>query len=422
MKINLKILSMVILAGIILLALTSSLWQPTIEEKTVRPYTRKYKFDYVTWTADALYEKLSMLGLGFNHYLTARQDRTIISDYFLRLNEKKQLEDTIEIIFADPQIEYPESETAALRNELADKKSELTKQASLAETVIQKQISITLDDMGLTELGQPFPPVFYHVTDLPKELVISPRDEIEQAAMISLEADINLEEIIHMEESIEEDTDFSALVVSVGGIGTYPTMVISTTSLTYLLETVAHEWTHNYLAFRPLGLHYSSSPELRTMNETTASITGEEIRNAVLYKYYQDLIPTVETPVPLYEASFTQSPKSQEEEFDYNQTMYQTRIKVDTLLEQGKIDEAEAYMEEQRQLFWENGYQIRKLNQAYFAFHGAYADDPYSAAGEDPVGEAVRTLRARSTSLADFIRKMSKLSSYEALDELLNTY
>ncbi len=51
-------------------------------------------------------------------------------------------------------------------------------------------------------------------------------------------------------------------------------------------------------------------------------------------------------------------------------------------------------MELRRQVFVDHGYIIRKLNQAYFAFYGAYADSPVSAAGEDPVGEAVRELRA----------------------------
>ena len=422
MKKRLRISAIIIGAVIIALVFSIYIWQPTEEEKTIQPYARKYEFNYVTWTVDALYNKLSVLGLGFNHYLTARQEREIISDYFQLLDEKNELENTIASIYANPEIKDPDQESTSVQSEYEQKKAELDKQASLTEAVIQSQISATLNELGLTESGQPFPPVLYHVTDLPKELIISPRNVIEQAAIISLQADIDLENIVQLEESVEKNTDYAALVVSVGGVGTYPTMVISTTNLPYLLETVAHEWTHNYLAFRPLGLHYSSSPELRTMNETTASIAGEEIRNAVLYKYYEDLIPEVESPVPLYEASYPQSPVSQEEEFDFSQTMYQTRIKVDQLLEQGKIEEAETYMEEQRQVFWDNGYLIRKLNQAYFAFHGAYADDPYSAAGEDPVGEAVRLLRARSTSLADFIQKMSKLSSYEDLYNLLNTY
>jgi uncharacterized repeat protein (TIGR01451 family) len=98
-----------------------------------------------------------------------------------------------------------------------------------------------------------------------------------------------------------------------------------------------------------------------------------------------------------------------------------TRVQVDDLLSQGKIDEAESFMEEQRKIFWENGYQIRKLNQAYFAFHGAYADVPGGAAGSDPVGPAVRELRARSNSLAEFIKQISRMTSFEQLKDALNS-
>jgi hypothetical protein len=88
---------------------------------------------------------------------------------------------------------------------------------------------------------------------------------------------------------------------------------------------------------------------------------------------------------------------------------------VDRLLAEGEIEAAETYMEVRRELFWENGYRIRKLNQAYFAFYGAYADEPGGAAGADPVGAAVRALRAESTSLADFLNRLSWMTSFEQL-------
>ena len=99
--------------------------------------------------------------------------------------------------------------------------------------------------------------------------------------------------------------------------------------------------------------------------------------------------------------------------------MHQTRITVDQLLAEGEIEEAERYMEERRQFFWDNGYRIRKLNQAYFAFYGAYADQPVGSAGEDPVGAAVRSLRAQSASLIDFVNKVSRVKSYEQLQGLV---
>jgi len=106
--------------------------------------------------------------------------------------------------------------------------------------------------------------------------------------------------------------------------------------------------------------------------------------------------------------------------FDFRAEMHETRVTADELLAEGKIDEAEAYMEQRRQVFWENGYLLRKLNQAYFAFHGAYADAPGGAAGEDPVGPAVRALRQQSASLADFINRIAWMTSFEQLQQAIN--
>ena len=99
--------------------------------------------------------------------------------------------------------------------------------------------------------------------------------------------------------------------------------------------------------------------------------------------------------------------------------MRETRLEVDRLLAEGKVDEAEQYMEKRRVYFWENGYHIRKLNQAYFAFYGAYADEPGGAAGEDPVGSAVRQMRLDSPSLAQFLKRIAWMSSYEQLQQAI---
>jgi hypothetical protein len=62
---------------------------------------------------------------------------------------------------------------------------------------------------------------------------------------------------------------------------------------------------------------------------------------------------------------------------------------------------------------------LRKINQAYFAFFGAYADSPGGAAGEDPVGPAVRILREQSDSLADFVNTISWMTSFEQLQKAI---
>jgi hypothetical protein len=100
--------------------------------------------------------------------------------------------------------------------------------------------------------------------------------------------------------------------------------------------------------------------------------------------------------------------------------MFETRVTTDNLLVEGKIGEAEAYMEERRQLLWENGYHIRKLNQAYFAFHGAYADLPGGSAGDDPVGDAVRELWERIDSPQEFLWTISWLDDFGDLQKVLD--
>ena len=75
-------------------------------------------------------------------------------------------------------------------------------------------------------------------------------------------------------------------------------------------------------------------------------------------------------------------------------------------------------MRQRRAVFAEHGYLIRKLNQAYFAFHGAYADEP-GAAGEDPVGPAVKRLRDRSPSLLAFLDTIAPMTSFDELKRAL---
>jgi hypothetical protein len=102
--------------------------------------------------------------------------------------------------------------------------------------------------------------------------------------------------------------------------------------------------------------------------------------------------------------------------FDFGREMAQTRVRVDELLAQGEVQQAEEYMEQRRQFFWENGYRIRKLNQAYFAFYGAYADAP-GEQGDDPIGPALLAIRNDSDTLAEFMNRVSAITSLDKLQE-----
>jgi hypothetical protein len=256
----------------------------------------------------------------------------------------------------------------------------------------------------------------YHSSAVPMGLIISPRERIEQLANISVQPDLSVDQQATLEDQVAAKLDVSTLVVGIGGVGVYPTMVMRTTSLHWLTDTIAHEWTHNFLTLRPLGFLYDDTPELRTMNETTASIVGSEVGMSVMQRYYPELAVAPSSHFQLASVNPANPyPEDEPPTFDFRSEMHETRVTTEEFLAEGKIEEAEAYMEARREIFWQNGYAIRKLNQAYFAFYGAYADTPGGAAGEDPVGPAVRALRAQSESLADFVNRISWMTSFDQL-------
>ncbi|MEN8098168.1 MAG: hypothetical protein ABFQ89_03765, partial [Chloroflexota bacterium] len=229
---------------------------------------------------------------------------------------------------------------------------------------------------------------------------------------ISLEHGLTATVRDEIENKILESLDKSALVSDIGGMAAFPAMLLENPSLDNVVSTTAHEWTHHMLAFRPLGWRYRKNDEMRTINETTASIVGNEVGPAAARILRQEE-PT-SAHVNAENKVVTEPPA-----FDFRQEMRTTRIQVDDLLEKGYVSEAEEYMETQRQLFLKNGYRIRKLNQAYFAFHGAYADEP-GEQGDDPVGPAVTELREKSDSLREFLLAISSLSDYSELEELVS--
>jgi hypothetical protein len=384
-------------------------------EDHIRVYTRAYEYDYANWTLAALWEKTTQATVNLPAYLTAVQQKQIVLDYLQIVNQIDQVEGNIQAIYTDPTIKDPGSAASTLLEEQGNLQDQRELYGPLAESILQGQVSSVLSDQGLSFAGQPFPPVLYRVNPLPMALIVSPRNEIRQEANISLLPDLPLDVITAIETQVESNLDVSALVVPVGGIGTYPTMVMSTTDLGWLVEVVAHEWTHNYLTLRPLGMNYDTSPELRTMNETTANIVGKEISLSVLERFYPELVPA---PAPATSTSGN-PPEAAPPVFDFNKEMHRTRVVVDRLLASGQIASAERYLEQRRQVFLKNGYQIRRLNQAYFAFYGAYADTPGGAAGEDPVGPAVTELRTRSRSLADFLHTIAGMSSFAELEQAI---
>ena len=419
---NLRLWASVLLTAIFgLMTLQRSVVAPKDETERVRTFTRMVEFDYASWMLNALVVKTQQGALGVPNFLDPEAGAELVRDYMELLHEIFAVEREIQLIYSDPAITDPAGVSAELRARLDALHDRQRVQSPIAEAVLQAQVASVLKAFSLTLGGQPLPPVLYQGTSVPMALIVSPRHEIRQQNNISVLPGLTLEEQIDMEDQVARTLDLSALIVPIGGVGTYPTMVYETTNLNWLAEVVAHEWIHNYLTLRPLGMNYMTSPILRTINETTANLAGKEIGAIVIERYYPDLVPPPPPPPqPPPPDTGEPAPPPEPPRFDFRAAMRETRVTAEELLAAGEFEEAEAYMESRRQVFWDEGYRIRKLNQAYFAFYGAYASTPGGcAAGADPVGPAVVALRERSASLAEFINRISWITSYEALLALL---
>jgi hypothetical protein len=395
-------------------------------------------FDFVQWESDAVTEKVLQLAVPIQNYLDDHQQAQFVLDYLELTQHWMTLEQKIRNIYADASIKDPASASADLRSQRDAARRQIEQRRPTAEAIIQQQISSVLVDQGFAVGGEVMPPIAARITPLPYMLIVSPRDQIKQVDAEGLQTGLNVDQAEQIETQVLSTTNHSALVVPIGGLAAYPAMVLETSQLLWLLQTSAHEWTHNWLELRPLGYSYlaSDNGEVRTINETVASLVGDEVGLQVMRRYYLDQLkrdyPDLVDPKPLEipkpDQSSAPDRPSDQNQFSFNRAMHDTRVHVDALLAEAqslekqnqndqataKIVEAEQYMEQQRQLINSHGYRLRKINQAYFAFYGAYADQP-GASGSDPIGPNVIALRVYSPSLRSFLDRVSGILT---LDEL----
>jgi len=276
------------------------------------------------------------------------------------------------------------------------------------ERTLEGMISRVLKDNGITSkflfLRHLWPPLDLRLSEVPKVLIISPRDRIELQETHLLDPEITPGEIESLEDALD-GRDLSSLVEGSSGVATYPSLVRNSRSLKSVLRIASHEWVHHYLFFHPLGRRYWASGDLTTLNETVADIVGDEIGREVYRRYFATEEEAEPSPAP--DPADDGRPG-----FDLGRELRETRLGAERLLGQGKVEEAEAYMEERRLFLAENGHVIRKLNQAFFAFHGTYADRPGSI---NPIGGQLRALRERSPTLSAFLFQVARYSSPEDL-------
>jgi len=377
-------------------------------------------FNFIGWELNALWDKVTVGLLAPQRFMTEEQRARFVLAYLDDIRTAYRLADAIERAYVDPEIDDPATTTAAQQVEWAALRAKMARTAPIAEAILGEQVSSVLKAGGFGALEQILPPVSGTFTPLPLVLVISPRERIESVYQAQLVAGLTAAEQEPLEARVvAEFPDYSAYITEIGGLAVYPAMLLESSSVDWIADVIAHEWTHHYLIFHPLGLYYDRSGETRTINETTASLVGEWAGQEVILRYYAPLLAREKAlPNPLRQET-APSQNESAPRFDFRAEMHHTRVTVDQMLAEGRINEAEWYMEFQRRYFVANGYSLRKLNQAYFAFHGAYAASPGGAAGKDPVGPAVRELWAISATPHDFVRTVAPFTTLAEVNAAL---
>ncbi len=418
---------MIIFAFIILIIPSENINPSSITSSTLAANTAYLRFNWVAWEVAAILEEVDWWLSSLSKSGASKLALTKTVHAFLeRQWQLIKLERKITAEYARlPQDNYQPNELPteliALESEFDELDVIQRQETPTVERILSNQISQILADEGFArpQMSNVFPPVTFRFSNPPSMMIVSPRHKIEVQNFFSLRPKLPVGERVQIESTAEASADISALVTNVGGVGTWPTMVMYHTNLPYLLDTIAHEWTHTYLWFKPLGLRYLDSRDLRTMNETVASIVGGEVADLTLMRYYPELYPTP-TPLPSDVTPTATLMISYQQEETFYQAMRRIRLHVDDLLAQGQIKEAESYMETERQILVERGYNLRKLNQAYFAFHGSYAVSEDGVATVDPIGLWLHDLRQQSDSLKDFLEQAGEMTNVEDLLESLN--
>jgi hypothetical protein len=394
-------LKLFVLALLSLCLLGGSCSTPPDFDTSLKSIVKPYQFSIARWELTALPEEL-FSGRG------GADETSVVVEYFSLVGRINNLESEAAAVNAGNK----EGDAAPLEAELDRLQAQKAALSDEVEGVISRQIREVLAEQGIynpldnsIKIKVGFPPLLFRLEPPPHLLVVSPRDRIESIREVELRQEMSVADM----ESIEEQVDklgVSSLVVGLGGLSTYPAFVIDDASLPFTINAAAEEWLHAYLVFKPLGLLYlldrtgvARNYDIATMNETVVGIVSKEIGSLVVQKYYPDYENT--TP-----------PTAEEPEFDFNREMREIRRAVDAYLARGEVSQAEQFMEEKRQYLASEGYYIRKLNQAYFAFHGTYGDSPTSIS---PIGTELKQLREQSLSLKDFLDTAAYMTSPQDL-------
>ncbi|SVB11269.1 uncharacterized protein METZ01_LOCUS164123 [marine metagenome] len=298
-------------------------------------------------------------------------------------------------------------EVIAMERQLDDLRQRRDYLSDMVEQNLENTVASVLRQNNLDRNWGPFkplfPPVSFQLDRLPKLIVVSAREHIATLEVHLLKPELSVAERDSLEATVGPDQNRSALVIELGGLATFPSLVSDSQTLRFSLQTIIHEWLHQYFFFHALGQSYYDSANMTTLNETAADIGGKELGDLAFVTFGGEI------PTPI--ATRLAQPLVDGDRFEFNRAMGETRMRTDELLGAGLVDEAEAYMEERRKIFVDHGYPIRVLNQAYFAFHGTYAEN---AASVSPIASELRQVRVDSSDVGQFIKRVRGFGDYQS--------
>lgn len=338
-----------------------------------------------------------------------------VASFFALRDDLHIAEAELEQALAAPAPNSATNETAAnAASAIDDLQTQRRQLQAGVEETLESAISGVVKDLGIIDRFGPvnWPPVDFTFENRALLLVRSPRDAIVRLEDLLLDPGVPPLDQIHLEEDVEAiDNNTSALVVRIGGVATYPAQVNPQRTLHGTLEIAAHEWLHHWLIFRPLGRKWFNGGELQSINETLANIFGQEVGDASL----ELLTGEVVNRPPWTPPTLREHEEPPAYVFDFRREMRSTRTELERILTESSPDTAEAYLEKRRLEFRANGFNIRKLNNAWFAFNGTYADN---AASISPVEGQLRTIRAVSPDLATFLANIASITETGQLETM----
>ncbi|HIA15314.1 MAG TPA: hypothetical protein EYN72_00700 [Dehalococcoidia bacterium] len=342
----------------------------------------------------------------------SREERLVIIDDYLQLARKVQKEvDRVDGVLIRRSATQGSAAAAKELVPTTEALEILTKERNAlrakAEEAVEAEISALLAEMGFeSRFGLIWPPVDIKFEEPPTLLVLSTRDKISLISSILLDPDIKGVERDRIENEILEKHNLSSYVDDLAGLATYPNFVNDLYTTRTVMRTAVHEWMHAFFFFKPLGKNLRKNDTMFTMNETVADIIGRELGDMVFERIGGDLTISASRYAPAEDIN----PQ-------FTKVMRETRRRVDELLSEGKIEEAEEHMREQQWFLRLRGYGLRKLNQAYFAFRGRYAESPASTS---PLGAQLNEIRDLLPSIEAFIREIIEIGSNAELLALLD--